>query len=370
MTAQVRRVLGTMSGTSLDGVDAAVIDTDGRRIMAFGPSAYRAYSRAEQAVLRRALGLWPGDPRVDEAARVVEAAHQDLIVRLVARAGPVALVGFHGQTLAHDPGGRGTHQAGDGARLARRIGHAVAWDFRSADVAAGGQGAPLAPVFHAALADHVGAERPVAVLNLGGVGNLTLVDPRLPVGMPGALVAFDTGPANAPLDDLMQRRLGRTRDNGGRLAAIGTPDGAILDRFAADPWFRQAPPKSLDRNAFAWLLEATADLAAPDALATLVQAAARAVALGLRQMPQPASALLVAGGGRHNHTLMAAIAAETGLDPQPVDALGLDGDMIEAQAFAFLAARTYEGLPISFPETTGVLVPMAGGRLSHPGLTH
>ncbi|MEY4981795.1 MAG: hypothetical protein RIR62_61, partial [Pseudomonadota bacterium] len=187
--------LGTMSGTSLDGVDAAMILTDGERILDFGPSAFRPYSPDEQATIRAALGQWPGDPAVARAAEVVEGAHAELLSRFSG----AEVVGFHGQTLAHDPRGRGTHQAGNGALLARVLGLPVVWDFRSADVAMGGQGAPLAPFFHVACARRIGADRPLAFLNLGGVGNLTWVDPRQPAPeSPGALLAFDTGPANAP----------------------------------------------------------------------------------------------------------------------------------------------------------------------------
>ena len=187
-------VLGTMSGTSLDGVDAAMVLTDGVQVLDFGPDAYRPYSAAERATIRKAFGQWPGDPEVAAAAEVVESAHAELISRF----SNVALVGFHGQTLAHDPGGRGTHQVGNGALLAQALNLPVVWDFRSADVQMGGQGAPLVPFFHHALARMIGATEPLAILNLGGVGNVTWIDPRLPSPQSaGALLAFDTGPANA-----------------------------------------------------------------------------------------------------------------------------------------------------------------------------
>ena len=195
------KALGTMSGTSLDGVDAAVLVTDGTDILEFGETAYRPYAAGERDVLRAALGSW----RADDAAALVEAAHVEVIEPF----GDVDLVGFHGQTLAHDPGGQGTYQAGDGAQLAEALGYPVAWDFRTADVQMGGQGAPLAPFFHWACARWIGAEAPVVFLNLGGVGNLTWVDPVSDVPeAPGVLLAFDTGPANAPLSDEMMLRRG------------------------------------------------------------------------------------------------------------------------------------------------------------------
>jgi anhydro-N-acetylmuramic acid kinase len=232
--------LGAMSGTSLDGVDAAMVLTDGHRILEFGHTAYRAYSVDERDVLRAGLGLWPGDDGVEAVAEVVEAAHAAVLGLFDG----VELVGFHGQTLAHDPGGRGTHQAGSGAVLAQVLGLPVVWDFRTADVELGGQGAPLVPFFHFACAKFIGADAPVAFLNLGGVGNVTWVDPRHgSADAPGACLAFDTGPANAPINDLVLARLGLDRDEGGALAATGVPDDAILAQFLAHPFFLKMPPK-------------------------------------------------------------------------------------------------------------------------------
>ena len=355
--------LGTMSGTSLDGVDAAMVLTDGLRILEFGPHEFRPYTAEEQAILRAALGAWPGDAGVAHAALIVEAAH----VEVMARFRGVQLAGFHGQTLAHDPRGRGTHQAGDGAALARGLGLPVVWDFRSHDVALGGQGAPLAPFFHFALAKRIGAEAPLAFLNLGGVGNLTWIDPRQPAPeSPGALVAFDTGPANAPVNDLMQARRGQSHDAGGDLAAAGQVDAKVLATFLEHGYFRKIPPKSLDRNDFHSLLPAVAHLTDADAAATLTACAAACVALGAAHFPLPASRILVGGGGRHNLALMAALSERLACPVEPVEAAGLDGDMLEAQAFAYLAVRVAHGLPISAPATTGVPIATTGGRISHP----
>jgi anhydro-N-acetylmuramic acid kinase len=360
MTAM--RALGAMSGTSLDGVDAALLLTDGERIEGFGPTAYRPYSEAERAKLRAALGHWTG-AAVEAAARVVEDAHAELLATI-----PEAeLIGFHGQTLAHEPRGRGTHQAGDGERLAERLGLPVVWDFRSADVRLGGEGAPLAPFYHWALARWAGEGAPVAVLNLGGVGNLTWLDPRSErPEAEGALLAFDTGPANAPLDDLMHRRRGLPRDEDGALAAKGEVATAVVDRLMASPHFYRLPPKSLDRDAFAWLADAVADLPDADAAATLTACAAASVMRGMELLPSAPSRLLVAGGGRRNPTLMAMIAAALDCPVEPVEAWGVDGDMIEAQAFAFLAVRVLRGLPTSCPGTTGVRAAVGGGTVSRP----
>ncbi|WP_114965617.1 anhydro-N-acetylmuramic acid kinase [Alkalilacustris brevis] len=355
--------LGAMSGTSLDGVDAAMLLTDGEAILSFGRSDYRPYPQAERACLRAALGRWPGAPGVAEAAEVVETAH----ARLLSLFEGAELVGFHGQTLAHDPGGRGTHQAGDGGILAEVLGLPVVWDFRSADMRLGGQGAPLAPFFHFACARYIGATAPLAFLNLGGVGNLTWIDPAAPAPeAPGALLAFDTGPANAPMDDLIAARRGLARDEGGALAAAGRVDEAVVAQALARPYLHRVPPKSLDRDDFTWLSEAVAHLDDADALATLAAVSAACVAEGAVHFPRPAERLLVAGGGRHNATLMRMLAERLALPVAPVEAVGLDGDMLEAQAFAYLAVRVLRGFPTSCPGTTGVAAAVGGGQVSRP----
>ncbi len=364
------QVLGMMSGTSLDGVDAALIDTDGEAIFGFGASGYRPYAPQEGAVLRAALGRWPGEAGVAEAAALSVAAHAELAARFP----QAALIGYHGQTLAHDPGGRGTHQAGSGWRLAQATGRPVVWDFRSEDVRRGGEGAPLAPFFHHACARWAVAQgrlapAPVGFLNLGGVGNLTWTDPRLAAPeAPGACIAFDTGPANAPINDLLAARRGLARDEGGALAAQGRPDEGVIADFLRHPYFARPAPKSLDRDAFAGLGVAVAGLADADAAATLTHACAAAVAAGVAALPEAPAMLLVCGGGRHNAALMAALARRLpqALRIGPVEAAGLDGDMLEAQAFGWLAMRVLRGLPTSGPATTGAPGPVCGGRISHP----
>ncbi|MEM6376193.1 MAG: anhydro-N-acetylmuramic acid kinase [Pseudomonadota bacterium] len=354
--------LGAMSGTSLDGVDAAMVLTDGHIILDFGETRYRAYSTPEQAVLRGALGQWPADLG-QEVIPLIQEVHLDAMQELTG----ADLIGFHGQTLAHDPQGRGTHQAGDGAALAARLGVPVVWDFRSADVQMGGQGAPLAPFFHFACAKWIGAERPLAFLNLGGVGNLTWIDPsRDSAEAPGALLAFDTGPANAPINDLIQSRRGDSFDRDGRLAMQGAIQSDILETFLNDGYFRKVPPKSLDRDAFSTLRGAVADLSDADAAATLTAAAAASVQLAMEHCPSPPDRVLVCGGGRHNPVLMTMLRAVLDAQVDPVEAVGLDGDMLEAQAFGYLAVRVLRGLPTSCPTTTGVAAAICGGQVSWP----
>jgi len=357
------RALGTMSGTSLDGVDAAVLRTDGECIAGFGETAFRPYTPAERATLRAALGRWPGETGVEAAAEVVEIAHAEIMAGFDS----IDIAGFHGQTLAHDPDQARTHQAGSGAVLAHALGVPVVWDFRSADMELGGQGAPLAPFYHFALAHHIGAREPLVFLNLGGVGNVTWVDPAQPSPeVPGALLAFDTGPGNAALDDLMLARTGAVRDEGGALAARGTPDRAVVDALLEGRFFHRIPPKSLDRGAFARLAERVAHLGDEDAAATLAACTAATVAAAAQHYPAPPARMLVTGGGRHNGTLMAMIADAASCPVAPVEDAGLDGDMLEAQAFAFLAVRVARGLPTSCPGTTGVAAAVGGGQISRP----
>ncbi|MCV6584074.1 MAG: anhydro-N-acetylmuramic acid kinase [Marinibacterium sp.] len=355
------RALGAMSGTSLDGVDAAVIETDGVTITGFGDSAYRPYDDGERAVLRAALGQWSG-AEVAAAADMVAQTHADALAGF-----DCDLVGMHGQTLVHAPRAQGTLQVGDGAALAARLGKPVVWDFRSADVAAGGEGAPLAPVYHHACARWCGASEPLGFLNLGGVGNLTYVDPRCDApDADGALLAFDTGPANAPLNDLMMARRGVALDQGGVLAATGRVDPDVVRAFLRAPYFSRRPPKSLDRDDFPDLLPSVADLSDADAAATLTALVAASVADGLRHLPSPPSRILVTGGGRLNPVMMRHLAQALPCPVDPVEAVGLDGDMLEAQAFAFMAVRVLRGLPISMPGTTGAPRAIVGGRISDP----
>ena len=353
--------VGAMSGTSLDGVDVAEITTDGQKIASFGASAYHPYSAADHDILFSVLGKWPEAQGLEAARGLIHQRHLEAYQMLDA----ADLYGFHGQTLAHDPGGRGTHQLGDGQVLAQRLGKPVAWDFRSKDVALGGQGAPLAPFFHFACAQWAGLDAPVAFLNLGGVGNLTWLDPRCAAPEEkAALLAFDTGPANAPLNDLMRHRLGLPVDQEGRLAATGQVDPKLLSRWKMHPYFSQNVPKSLDRNAFSAELADLAEMSLPDALATAVGFAAFGVAEAVERCPIAPAALYLCGGGRHNLALCDAIRAQVACPVQPVEAIGLNGDMLEAQAFAYLAVRVLRGLPISAPMTTGVSQPISGGRIA------
>ena len=359
----VVKALGAMSGTSLDGVDAAIVETDGSQIHGFGASAYRGYSQAEREVLRAGLGCWGGDA-ADAAAQVVDMAHAELMSEFSG----YDVAGFHGQTLAHAPRHRGTFQVGDGAALAKRLGKPVVWDFRSDDVAMGGEGAPLAPFFHFACAKYLNLRQSVCFLNLGGVGNLTYVDPRFDTAdHPGALLAFDTGPANAPVNDLMQARLGLQMDEGGKIAQSGTVETGALELFLAESFFSRLPPKSLDRNDFSEMITLVRELSDADAAATLTAMCAAGVAQGMQHCPEQPAVVLATGGGRHNPVLMQMLSVSLDCPVKPIEEVGLDGDMLEAQAFGYLAVRVARGMVTSAPGTTGVSACVGGGVVSVPG---
>ncbi|MCP5075998.1 MAG: anhydro-N-acetylmuramic acid kinase [Rhodobacteraceae bacterium] len=360
--------LGLMSGTSMDGVDGAVLLTDGVEILEFGEGVFRPYTKEKTEAISAALGLWPtpGDYALDIAKMVVETAHAQVIREFAG----VELVGFHGQTLAHDPDAGRTHQLGDGKALALATNSRVVWDFRASDLAAGGQGAPLAPFFHFACAKWAGLTEPVAFLNLGGVGNVTIVDPAKSAPEdPGALVAFDTGPANAPINDLMKRRFGKDLDRDGSLAARGEADEYLIAGVLGRPYFDRPSPKSLDRNEFADVLELVQDLSNEDAAATLTALSAACVARGQHHLATPPKRWFVSGGGAKNPTLMRSLSRRLKAPVQPVEHIGLDGDMLEAQAFAYLAVRVLRGLPTSAPGTTGCREPVCGGRVTRPNLS-
>ncbi len=353
--ADFRWAIGLMSGTSLDGIDAALLRSDGQAVAEFGPAFTTPYDEMFRAALRGLLG---GEGRASEVERELTLRHARAVETLLAKSGlergEVAVVGFHGHTILHVPAKGRTRQIGDGALLAAEIGLDVVADFRSRDMAEGGEGAPFAPLYHAALAS--GLERPLAVLNLGAVGNITWIGQDH-----GQVLAFDTGPGNALIDDWVAARAGLAYDRGGALAATGRVAEQALAKLMAEGYFERPPPKSFDRGAFG--SAPVAGLSREDGAATLTAFTAAAVAAGAAHFPEPIRRCLVTGGGRHNATLMAMLADRLAAPVEPVEAVGWDGDALEAQAFAYLALRAVDGLPLSLPSTTGVKQPTSGGVL-------
>lgn len=369
---ELQKVIGLMSGTSLDGIDAALLETDGLELARPGQALTLPYDDKTRDMLRAALGAAPllGRPdnpsgfeqhlreMISDADGQMTYMHAVAVKALLDQAGlkpaDVSLVGFHGQTILHRPGEHRTWQIGNGAYLARMTGIDVISDFRSADVAAGGQGAPLMPLYHAVLARSAGLAGPVVVVNIGGVAQVTYISDDL-------VLAFDTGPGNAPIDDWMLSHTGTAVDTDGQAARRGRVDQALLDQMLGHTYFKIPPPKSLDRQDFG--TDAVTALSLEDGAATLTAFTAAALAAARAHFPKPAKNWIISGGGRHNLVLMEQLQSLLGAGVINADALGWRGDFMEAEGFAYLAARARAGLPLSLPTTTGVKAPLTGGRL-------
>lgn len=358
---KVYTAIGLMSGTSLDGVDAALVETDGMNIIR--PIGFLSESYTSD--LRDALRACFGKETLDEAGRAAEREmtlkHAGIVKRMMALYPKHApeIIGFHGQTVLHDVGRKLTVQIGDAALLARETGVDVVHDFRAADVAAGGQGAPMAPVYHASRIKDAKLKLPVALLNVGGVANITFCAKN-------DLIAFDTGAGNALMDDYVKANLGMDYDPDGAFAANGAADELMVFRWLAHEYFSKKPPKSLDRNewdiaAMGPLAMGLVGLSPEDALATLMEFTAQGVLRSFDYLPRAPETLYVCGGGRHNKALMARLDAILPCLVRNVDVLGWNGDATEGECFAYLAVRSLKGLPLSFPGTTGVQEPLTGG---------
>lgn len=366
---KIFRAIGAMTGTSMDAIDLAYLETDGHRTLKFGPSASYPFSEADRAVLRKAVAAARYLGRRDErpaplakAEELITRRHVEHIRAFLAAerisSASVDIVGFHGQTVLHRPESGLTVQIGSGEKLAREVGIDVAYDLRAADMAAGGQGAPLVPVFHRALAEATGAALPMLFVNIGGVANMTYVSHDDPI-------ACDAGPGNALIDDLMLARTGQALDRDGACALSGKVDEAALAALLDHPWFAQKPPKSMDRNAFS--PEPVAALSTPDAAATLAAFTAAGLLAHLRFLPAEPRLIVVCGGGTRNPAVMQALARKAPCPVRQAENFGWDAQAIEAQAFAFLGVRSLKGLPLTFPTTTGVAAPTRGGALAWAG---
>ncbi|MFV0367016.1 MAG: anhydro-N-acetylmuramic acid kinase [Hyphomicrobiaceae bacterium] len=365
---KLKRAIGLMSGTSMDGIDVALIETDGDGELRRGPSFTFPYSDAFRRRLAQAAvsakGLQDRTARPG-VLRIAEQYLTDLHAEAVSQFlediqlshDKIDVIGFHGHTVHHAPQTRLTVQLGDGARLARLTSIPVVYDMRAADVSAGGEGAPLAPVYHKALALKLG-KRPAAFVNIGGVANVTYV------GVEGDLVAFDTGPGNALLDDWMALHSGAAYDADGETALNGTVDEALLHEALMAPYFAAPPPKSLDRGAFS--LKPFSALSLAEGAATLAALTVEGIVRGREHFPAEPEIWVVSGGGRKNRAIMTRLAERVENAVVPIEALGLNGDSVEAEAWAYLAVRALEGLPLSYPNTTGVNMPISGGVVAHP----
>ena len=356
--AELSLAIGAISGTSMDGIDVALISSDGEQFVEPGPGATFDYPAETRRALREVIGnSAAARGALGDLQRAVTDAHVAAVKAFMKEYGldrtSVSLVGLHGQTVLHRPSERFTRQLCDGERASRLLGIDVVNDFRSADVAAGGEGAPLVPLYHAAIA--IEAERPLMILNWGGVGNVTYL------GDKGEIVAFDTGPANALLDDFLLRRRGLSHDANGALAASGRVDWDVVADLMGDGYFDRPPPKSLDRNHFHKAASRVEALSDADGAATLAAFTVEATAAAAQYFSRRPTRWLVTGGGRRNATLMRALAERLETVVEPIEAIAFDGDALEAQCFGYLAIRSRRGLPLSLPTTTGARAPTSGG---------
>lgn len=350
------KALGLMSGTSTDGVDIALIETDGETILKTGASAYFAYSAEQKTIIQSAFGEKDRASNLcKEVDTLITSFHIDAVKSFMKDQGlkpsDIDMIGFHGQTITHAPHEKLTIQLGDGHALSQAVSVPVVFDFRSEDVSLGGQGAPLVPVYHKALmSEYSGA---VALVNIGGVANITLI------GDTGNLVSFDTGTGNALIDDWMKLHQKGDFDIDGKCARSGTVDGEVLAQLMSHSYFSAPYPKSLDRNDFS--INDVKHLSLEDGAATLTAFSATAVVKAINDLPEQPNQIILCGGGRHNTYLCELIQKEMNIPVLTSESCQLDGDMIEAEAFAFLAVRSYLGLPSTFPETTGVPYPLTVG---------
>ncbi len=354
------KAIGVISGTSMDGIDVSIVETDGDTLVRPGSGNTFSYP----ADLRKTLQGLIAEPAraqsepLEDLERAVTQAHVGAIRRFMQEAGiaakDVSLIGFHGQTVYHRPEVRFTRQLGIGAMVARELGIDTVDRFRHADVASGGEGAPFVPLYHRALASSL--DQPIMILNLGGVGNVTYIDGD-------TVIAFDTGPASALLDDFILRRRGLSYDENGQLAASGKADRALVDTFMQNPFFDRPAPKSLDRQDFHARAKSVEALSDEDGAATLAEFTIESVIASLKHVPSKPQRWLVTGGGRRNAHFMRRLHEQLGVAVDPVEAVGWNGDFLEAQAFGYLAVRSTLGLPLSLPTTTGVPHPMPGGEL-------
>ena len=367
---KLKRALGLMSGTSMDGIDVALVTTDGEDEMERGPSltlAYTPQTRARLAAgMEEARGIGanrdarPGDlAALETEITELHAAAVNAFRRKngIGRA-EIDVVGFHGQTVLHRPPTPATAgltvQLGNGVLLAELTALDVVFDMRAADMAAGGQGAPMVPVYHKALTARL-PQRPLAIVNIGGVANVTFI------GSDGTLAAFDTGPGNALIDDWMMQRAGVAFDEGGKAAAAGRINEDVLREYLGQHYFTAMPPKSLDRGAFSGRL--CNGMSVEDGAATLTAFTAASIARAREHLREEPALWVISGGGRRNAALMGMIAARVENAVVPAEAVGFGGDAIEAEAWGYLAVRSLKGLPLTFPGTTGVGEAMTGGVL-------
>ncbi|MEM9331217.1 MAG: anhydro-N-acetylmuramic acid kinase [Pseudomonadota bacterium] len=369
--SKITASLGLMSGTSMDGIDLALLKTNGEQIIERGPSGFFPYSPQTQEMLREALVAAseitertqrPGNLVLVEekvTSLHVHAVEAFLHENKLSKA-DIDLIGFHGQTVLHRPDKGLTVQLGDASLLTKETGIPTVYDLRANDMEHGGQGAPLVPVYHQALASNIkqayANQKPVVFVNIGGISNVTYVGE--------ALMAFDCGPGNALIDQWVQKTVGIPFDQSGMIAAEGRVDEAFVNAYLADSFFSKPAPKSLDRNDFK-LPEATT-LSVETVARSFARLTAESIFKSAEHFPAQPLLWVICGGGRQNPHIMEdllALAHDTGGEVVSAEKAGFNGDAMEAEAWAYLAVRSLAGLPLTFPQTTGCSKAVSGGKL-------
>ncbi len=345
---KIYTVIGLMSGTSVDGIDAALIRTDGKSYVKRLDFITIPYEESFREKIKAQFGKSKRNSEVRDIEREMTLKHADIVKKI--RTDDVDLIGFHGQTLLHDPDNGIVFQIGDGALLAQETGIDVVSEFRVDDVKAGGQGAPLIPLYHRALAEY--CSKPCAFLNIGGVSNVTWIEKQ-------EILAFDCGPGNALIDDVMMQEFGRPYDKNGLRALQGQVDEEALSLLMAHPFFERKPSKSLDRDS--WDISCLDHLNAIDKITTLTEFTVRSIVKSQEHMSETPIVWYVCGGGRHNQEIMKGLSHKLEGELFPIDVMGENGDALEAEGFGYLAVRSVKGLPLSLPTTTGVPAPQTGG---------
>lgn len=371
--ARIWTAIGLMSGTSMDGIDAALVRTDGKNLVERGPMQFFAYDPATRDLLEGALETAksitdrkqrPGNLKQIEA--LITKLHGNAVLEFLAqidiRAREIDLLGFHGQTVLHRPEMGLTVQLGDGKALAGQAGIDVVYDFRAEDMRNGGQGAPLVPVYHRALSAMLPEKfrqlSPVAFVNIGGISNITYV------GEGGEICGFDTGPGNALIDQWVQQHAGIPFDEGGMIAREGVVIETLVDRYLKHPYFEQTIPKSLDR--FDFQVPDPSDAGLEDGARSLAKISAEAIFKACDHLEKPPELWIMCGGGRLNPSIMKdlhELAQDCGALVASAEEAGFDGDAMEAEAFGYLAVRSVQNLSLTYPKTTGCNKPSVGGEL-------
>jgi anhydro-N-acetylmuramic acid kinase len=367
---QLKTAIGLMSGTSMDGIDVALLRTDGDALVERGPFLGVAYDPQFRGQLKLALEQAKAIRKREERPGELVAIERELTLRHASAVrefltkndlepGDIDVIGFHGQTVLHRPDEALTVQIGDGTLLARETGISVVYDMRASDMTHGGQGAPLVPAYHAALAKRLGnAKLPVCFVNIGGISNLTYI------GADGAIIAYDSGPGNTLIDQWVETHAGIPFDQGGMIASEGRVIGELADRYLENPFFTAQKRRSLDRNDFLPPAGHEAELA--DGARTLAYVAAASIIKSAGHLPVMPRLYVICGGGRLNRTLMkdlVELAARQNAGAISAEEASYDGDAMEAEAWAYLAVRSLEGLPLTFPGTTGARQAVSGGIL-------